>query len=167
MENDVLALFTTKSAQACLDIGGTQSWALNPENAKKCRYAVLCRNPDADWGGKELHRTAFMIGRISPVVPSTETPGRWMLTFDQYAIIDKPEVWKDWRNPVRYTTFAKLGISLADLKFKPMPRRAEGSEGTSISKTETPTKIDIATAKRWVAAYYSVKPEAVEITIRG
>ena len=85
MENDVLALFTTKSAQACLDVGGTQSWALNPENAKKCRYAVLFRNPDSDWGGKELHHTAFMIGRISPVVPSTEKPGRWMLTFDEYA----------------------------------------------------------------------------------
>ena len=167
MENDVLALFTTKSAQACLDIGGTQSWALNRENAKKCRYAVLCRNPDADWGGKELHRTAFMIGRLSPVVPSTETPGRWMLTFDEYALIDKPEVWKDWRNPVRYTTFAKLGISLAEIKFKPMPRKAKGSEATSLSKTETPTRIDISTAKRWVAAYYNVSPEAVEITIRG
>jgi len=167
MENDVIALFTTKSAQACLEIGGTQSWALNPENAKGCRYAVLCRNPDADFGGSELHRTAFMIGRISPVVPSTETPGRWMLTFDQYAIIDKPEVWKDWRNPVRYTTFAKLGISLADIKFRPMPRRTIGSEATSLSKAETPTKIDIDTAKRGVAAYYSVKPEAVEITIRG
>ena len=90
-----------------------------------------------------------------------------MLTFDEYAIIDKPEVWKDWRNPVRYTTFAKLGISLADIKFKPMPRRAEVSEGTSLSKTETPTKIDIDTAKKGIAAYYNVSPEAVEITIRG
>jgi len=167
MENDVIALFTTKSAQACLDAGGTQSWALNPENAKRCRYAVLYRNPDADRGGKELHHTPFMIGRISPVIPSTETPGRWMLTFDEYAIIDKPEVWKDWRNPVRYTTFAKLGISLAEIKFRPMPKNAKGSEATSVSKIETPIKFDIDTAKKGVAAYYNVRPEAVEITIRG
>ena len=167
MENDVLALFTTKSAQACLNVGGTQSWALNPENAKKCRYAVLFRNPDADWGGKELHHTAFMIGRISPVVPSTETPRRWMLTFDEYALINKPEVWKNWRNPVRYTTFAKLGISLAEIKFRPMPKRADGSEATSLSKMGTLTEIDIDNAKRALAAYYSVRPEAVEITIRG
>lgn len=167
MENDAIALFTTKSVQTCLDVGGTQSWALNPENAKGCRYAVLCRNPDADWGGRELHHTAFMIGRISPVVPSTETPRRWMLTFDEYALINKPDVWKDWRNPVRYTTLAKLGISLAEIKFKPMPMKARGSEAFSLSKTETPTKIDIATAKRCVAAYYSVRPEDVEITIRG
>jgi hypothetical protein len=167
MENDVLALFTTKSAQACLDVGGTQSWALNPENAKKCRYAVLFRNPDADWGGKELHNMAFMIGRISPVVPSTERPDRWMLTFDEYAIIDKPGVRKRWRNPVRYTTFAKLGISLAEIKFRPMPRRDIESEATSPSKTEIPARIDISTAKRSLAAYYGVKPEDVEITIRG
>lgn len=167
MENDVLALFTTKSAQACLDVGGTQSWALNPENAKKCRYAVLFRNPDADWGGKELHHIAFMIGRISPVVPSTEKRGRWMLTFDEYATIDKPEMWKDWKNPVRYTTFAKLGISLAEIKFRPMPRRYVESEASSLSKPETPTKIDIDTAKRGIAAFYNVNPEAVEITIRG
>ena len=167
MENDVIALFTTKSAQACFDAGGTQSWALNPANAKSCRYAVLCRNPDADWGGRELHHTAFMIGRISPVVPSTETPGRWMLTFDEYALINKPDVWKDWRNPVRYTTFAKLGISLAEIKFKPMPGRDRESEATSLSQTGTPTKIDIDNAKRALAAYYSVRPEAVEITIRG
>ena len=167
MENDVIALFTTKSVQACLDLGGTQSWALNPANAKSCRYAVLCRNPDADWGGKEMHRTAFLIGRISPVIPSTERPGRWMLTFDEYALIDKPEVWKDWRNPVRYTTLAKLGISLAEIKFKPMPSKAKGSGATSPSNTEAPTRIDIATAKRCIAAYYSVRPEDVEITIRG
>jgi|HubBroStandDraft_6_1064221.scaffolds.fasta_scaffold443321_2 hypothetical protein len=167
MENDVLALFTTKSAQACLDVGGTQSWALNPDNAKKCRYAVLFRNPDADWGGKELHNMAFMIGRISPVVPSTERPDRWMLTFDEYAIIDKPGVRKRWRNPVRYTTFAKLGISLAEIKFRPMPRRDIESEATSLSKAGTPTRIDIDTAKKGLAAYYNVSPEAVEITIRG
>jgi hypothetical protein len=166
MENDVVALFTTKSAQACLDVGGTQSWALNPENAKSCRYAVLFRNPDTDWGGKELHHTAFMIGRISPVIPSTERPGRWMLTFDEYALIEKAEVWKDWRNPVRYTTLAKLGISLAEIKFSPMPKRAE-AETTSLSQTGTPAKIDIDSAKRGLAAYYNVRPEAVEITIRA
>ena len=90
-----------------------------------------------------------------------------MLTFDEYALIDKPEVLKAWRNPVRYTTFAKLGISLAGLKFRPMPRRVKESEATSLSKTGTPSKIDIDTAKRGLAAYYNVSPEAVEITIRG
>ncbi|MGA9724135.1 MAG: hypothetical protein WBQ86_16870, partial [Candidatus Binatus sp.] len=133
MENDVVALFTTKSVQACLDVGGTQSWALNPDNAKKCRYAVLCRNPAADWGGKELRRAAFMIGRISPVVPSTEKVGRWMLTFDEYAIIEKADVWKDWRNPVRYTTLAELGISLAEIKFRPMPKKTMEAEAISVN----------------------------------
>jgi hypothetical protein len=108
-----------------------------------------------------------MIGRISSVVPSTEIPGRWIPTFDEYAVIDKPEAWKGWRNPVRYTTLTKLGISLAEIKFRPMPRKAKESDATSSSKTETPTKIDIATAKKALAAYYGVSPEDVEITIRG
>jgi hypothetical protein len=131
---------------------------------------VICRNPEADRGGKELHATAFMIGRISSVVPSAETPGRWMPIFDEYAVIDKPEAWKGWRNPVRYTTLAELGINLAEIKFKPMPRRAgserAGSEADSLSEPGTPAKIDIDTAKRCLAAYYGVKPEDVEITIR-
>ena len=86
------------------------------------------------------------------------------LTNQKYALIDNPEVWKDWRNPVRYTTFAKLGISSAEIKFKPMPRNTKRSQATSLSQTGTPTKFDIETAKRGVAAYYNVKPEAVEIT---
>jgi hypothetical protein len=30
-----------------------------------------------------------------------------------------------------------------------------------------PARFDIDTAKRGIAAYYNVRPEAVEITIRG
>jgi hypothetical protein len=166
MDDEVIALFTTKSTQALLDFGGTASWTLNPERAKRCRYAVLCRNPEANRSGKELHETAFMIGRISSLVPSTEAPGRWVPIFAEYAVIDKPEGWKTLRNPVRYTTLAKLGINLAEIKFIPMPKLAEGSEATSLSETETPVKIDIDTAKRGVAAYYGVRPEDVEIRIR-
>jgi len=166
MEDEVIALFTTKSAQAWLDIGGTESWMLNPERAKRCRYAVLCRNLEAGRGGKELHRTPFVIGRIASVVRSAERRGRWIPIFDEYGVIDKPEAWKGWRNPVRYTTLAKLGINLAKIKFIPMPKRAEGSEAASLAETGTPVKIDIDTAKRCVAAYYGVRPDDVEIKIR-
>jgi hypothetical protein len=166
MEDEVIALFTTKSAQAWLDIGGTESWMLNPERARRCRYVVLCRNPEADRGGKEVRRTPFMIGRISSVVPSAERRGRWTPIFDEYAVIDKPADWKGWRNPVRYTTLAKLGIDLAKIKFRPMPKKAEGSEAASLSEMGTPVKIDIDTAKRCVAAYYGVRPDDVEIKIR-
>lgn len=162
MEDEVIALFTTKSARAWLDAGGTESWTLNPERAKRCRYVVLCRNPEADLGVEELRRTPFMIGRISSVVPSADTPRRWMPIFDEYALIDKPEAWKGWRNPVRYTTLAELGINLAAIKFMPMPKKVEGYEATS----EAVTKINIDTAKRGLAAYYGVRPEAVEIKIR-
>ena len=164
MEDEVIALFTTKSALAWLELSGTESWVLDPKRANRCRYAVLCRDPEADLDGKEFDDKAFMIGRIASVVPSPETRGRWMPTFDAYAAIAKPKAWKNWRNPVRYTTLAKLGINLKAIKFRPMPNKAGESEATLFSEIETP--IDIETAKRGVAAYYGVRPEAVEIKIR-
>jgi len=59
---------------------------------------------------RELHGTAFMIGRISDVVPSTETEGRWLVKFDEYARLDIPSFWQGWRNPVRYTTLEELSF---------------------------------------------------------
>jgi hypothetical protein len=48
-----------------------------------------------------------------------------------------------------------------------MPKKVQRSEATSLSKTGMPARFDIDTAKRGIAAYYNVRPEAVEITIRG
>jgi hypothetical protein len=48
-----------------------------------------------------------------------------------------------------------------------MPNKLAGTEANSLSKTEMPARFDIDTAKRGIAAYYNVRPEAVEITIRG
>ena len=128
---------------------------------------MLCRNLHTDWGdGNEPHRTAFMIGRIAGLVPSTETPNRWLITFDQYGIIDKPEAWGKWRNPIHYTTLEALGIRLEDVKFKPMPRKIEKTESVAPSNG-TAAKMDIPAAKKALAAYYGVRPEAIEITIRG
>jgi hypothetical protein len=170
LNEKVAAFLTAKSVATCVNAGGTQSWALDPYHVKRCRYAVLCRNLRADWGdGMEPHRTAFMIGHISGVEPSSEgSEGRWLVTFDEYAVINISEAWKGWRNPVRYTTFKELGITRKDLEaadFKDIPERY--SEKSTPSATQTNGKMTIAEAKRAVAANYGVKPESVEITIRG
>jgi hypothetical protein len=118
-------VFTAKSVEACLEVGGTQSWKLDRGHAKRCRYAILCRNAYTDWGdGKEPHGTAFMIGQIADVVPTAENDGRWLVTFDRYARIDLPNIWKGWRNPVRYTTFEKLGVRMALRFVLQSPRRS-------------------------------------------
>jgi len=168
MENKAIAVFTAKSVETCLEVGGTQSWALNPASVKDCGYAVLCRNLHTSWGdGREPHRTAFMIGHISGVVPSRETAGRWLITFDEYAVIDKPGVWEKWRNPIHYTTLKALGITLEKIQFQPMPEITKKSRPESVSNEISAKKMDISTAKRALASYYGLSPEAIEITIRG
>ena len=43
------------------------------------------------------------------------------IEISEYALVDYPETWGEWRNPVKYTTLEELGIDPKDLKFKPMP----------------------------------------------
>jgi hypothetical protein len=169
MSEEVLAVLTYKSVQTCLDVGGTQSWALDRAHAMRCRYAVLCRNghhPEVE--DMKPHRTAFMVGRIADVVPSTDHEGRWLVTFSEYAEIDIPDVWKGGRNPVSYTTLRDLRVSLDGAKFKPMPPRGEApAQAADRTRPWPPATLTIAEARNALAATFGVKPEAVEITIRG
>lgn len=165
MPEECLVVLTAKSTETMLATGGTQSWVLDRTRAKQCKYAVLCQNAHSDWGdGKEPHGKAFMVGRVDDVVPSTDTEGRWLVTFSEYALIDKPGTWGG-RNPVRYASLEELGIDENDLKFEPMPpvekpRETPVPNGSSQSLT-------IAQAKEGLARTFGVSPEAVEITIRG
>jgi hypothetical protein len=169
MAEEVIAFLTYKSVETCLSVGGTQSWALDRAHAMQCPYAVLCRNgkhPDVE--DNKPHRTAFMIGRVLDVVPATESPRRWLITFSEYAEIDLPNVWKGGRNPVSYTTLEDLGVTLDGVTFKPMPQ--EGGPSAQPERHPLPlppTTLTIADAKKALAATFGVKPEAVEITIRG
>jgi hypothetical protein len=166
MTDEVVAVLTFKSVQTCLDVGGTQSWDLARAHAMRCLYAVCCRNakhPHVE--DKRPHGTAFMVGRIADVIPSTETTGRWLIIFSEYAEIDVPKAWKGWRNPVSYTTLDELGIKLEDLTFRPMPEISEGSE--QAERHAPSSRLTIAEAKAALAATFGVEPEAVEITIHG
>ena len=172
MSEEVLAVFTAQSVERCLKAGGTQSWKLDRGHAKRCRYAILCRNAYTDWGdGKEPHGTAFMIGQIADVVPSRDYNDRWLVTFDQYAHIDLPNIWKGWRNPVRYTTFEELGVSLEGIQFQPMPTvdnntKAE-HDASSHPEDDSQSRLTIDKAKQGLAKTFGVSPDAIEITIRG
>ena len=165
MAAEMLIVFTAKSVEWCLEVGGTQSWALDPKRARHCDYAVLCQNRTTEWGdGKEPHRTAFMIGHIVDVVPSTETDGRWLVKFDKYARINIPDYWEGLHNPVRYRKLDELPLSISDLTFEPMP---EISNHPETAKPKLPAKLTMDDAKKGLAATFGVKPDAVEIIIHG
>lgn len=167
MTDEAMIILTAKSADTILAVGGTQSWVLDRAHAKRCGYAVLCQNAHSDWGdGKEPHGKAFMVGRVDDVVPSTETKGRWLVTFSEYAMIDKPGLWGGWRNPVRYTSLGELGIDAGKLKFKPMPA-VDHETAAKPASGKRAKGMTIAEAKQGLAETFGVAPDAVEITIRG
>jgi hypothetical protein len=60
----------------------------------------------------------------------------------------------------------ELGINLDGVEFQPMPTDTEPT-ATEPRQGATPTMLTIAEAKKALAETFGVKPEAVEITIRG
>ena len=165
MPQESMVILTAKSAETMLAVGGTQSWVLDRAHAKRCKYAVLCQNANTDWGnGKEPHGKAFMVGRVDDVIPSTETEGRWLVTFSEYAIVDRPDTWGGWRNPVRYTTLEELGIDEKELEFEPMPPVKKPTERPAAQ--DSSQNLTIAQAKEGLARTFGVSPKAIEITIR-
>lgn len=126
---DCIATFTGRSVPMILEDGGSRRWKLDQKRAAKCAYVVLCRNRKAaqDWAPQpsdlpETHGSAFMVGKLSEVVPDHDGPdARWLLRFSEYARIDVPDAWKGWRTPVRYLALEDFGIDVGSLEFQPMP----------------------------------------------
>jgi hypothetical protein len=168
MTENVLQVLTSKGTQTILETGGTQSWALDRARAMKCEYAVLCRNANTrEAEGKEAHGSAFMVGRIIDVVPSTDTDGRWLVLFSEYAVINVAAQWEG-RNPVHFYTTDDYGddIDFARLKWEPMPDHA-----TPVPAARAPApakkRLTMAEAKAGLAETFGVDPSDIEITIRG
>lgn len=185
MTQPALAVFTARSRDRILSEGGSQAWNLDPERARRAGYLICCQNRhNGSWGGADReHGSAFLLGRITDVVPSEEegeSEGRYLVRIDAYADIDIPGVWAGWRNPVRYMDLATLGIDLASIKFEPMPGAlvpvpgsiltpafANGPEDRMSHADSPPTAgAVIADAKRSVARAIGVPEAAVEIVIR-
>ena len=162
MSDNVLTVLTFKSIEHVLEVGGTQSWALDRARARACKYAVLCRNArSAHVEGPEAHGSAFLVGRISDVVPSTDTEGRWLVLFSEYAHCAVDGQWEG-RNPIRFRTTAEFeDLDFETLSFQPMPAIAQER------LPDTRRGLTIAEAKAGLSLALGVPPSAIEITIRG
>ena len=165
MDDELLTVFTFKSIETILEVGGTQSWSLDPNRAGRCRYVVCVRNRNRyDAEGEEPHGQAFLIGRISKVVPSTQTTGRWLIRIDAYAQISVDDFWGGERNPVVYRSFKDLGLAEEALKFKAVPS-PKGVETNTASVGYGGLTFD--EARQGLAIRFGVPVDSVEITIRG
>lgn len=161
MTDNVLSVLTYKSRETMFSVGGSQSWVLDRDRALRCKYMVLCRNGrDARAEDDIPHGTAFMVGRIKEVVPSTNHDGRWLVLFSSYAECSAEGQWQG-RNPVAYwTTDQYPDIDFAALDFKSMP--PVGGQGPQAASGLT-----LQEAKEGLAKTFGVPTSAIEITVRG
>lgn len=175
-----VAVFTARSPQRILQEGGSQAWSLDAARVRTLPYVVCVQNqnnPDRDFSdASEPHGSAYLVGRISDVIPSPEDPtsGRWMIQISEYTTIQNPKnVWKGWRNPVKYGELEDFEIDLSKLKFHsvaeiqsdlpappPLPATLSANDGGT-------APISISAAKRGLSVFYGVPPDAIEILIRG
>ena len=169
---DAIVVFTARSPARIVREGGSQSWVLNAVRAKNCQWLVCTQNrhnPDHEFSdATEPHGHGFLVGKVSGIRPSQE-PGdedRWHITISQFARIDMPDLWDHGRNPVRYTSLVELGIDPTKLTWEALPAPQVEAKPAPLA-TPAQAGLTIAEAKKALAATFGVKPEAVEITIRG
>lgn len=179
MANEVAVVFTAKSIERILREGGTSAWRLDRNHARRCTYAVCTRNAHSKWvEGPEAHRAAFLVGKISDVVPCEPTPennetpdNRFLIKFSEFAQVNIPDIWNN-RYPLKYRSAGDLGIDFSTLKWEPMPETQSAPAPVAETHSAAPPKatvgaLTMAEAKKGLALTFNVPPEAIEITIRG
>lgn len=118
-----IVVFTAESTDEIVRNGGSQSWAVSKERAQRQEFLVCVRNAHNELSdGDEQHGAAFLIGRVSDVVLASHPRrpheiGRWMIKISAYVEVDLADVWRGWRNPIRYTSLESIGIEPATLSF--------------------------------------------------
>ena len=148
--SDIISVLTFKSAETILKNGGTQSWVLDRKKAANCDYVVVCRNANSRTAEDDIpHGTAFLVGKIKDVVPSTEVDNRWLIKISEYALINEPDQWEG-RNPVGYWKSDDYEIDFKNLDYVPLE-----------------TGLTIQEAKLGLSVGLGVPVEAIEIVIRS
>jgi hypothetical protein len=171
MPHSAIAVFTADSRNEILEVGGSVSWVVAEKQARRREYLVCIRNArDVNFRDHEPHGTAFLVGKISGLTPygyDKKGMQRWIIMISEYAFVDYPEKWGEWRNPVKYTTLEELGIDPKDLSFKPMPAPTKVLTPQPSSETVRARPLTISEAKAGLALQFGVLPEAIEILIKG
>lgn len=172
---DTIVVFTAKSPNRIVADGGSQSWVLDPVRARQCAYLVCTQNQHNKReysDATEPHGCGFLLGRISEIRKPTDPDDsdRWLIAISEYARINVPDLWGGKRNPVRYTSLADLGINVEGLEWRPVEAMRDTdppSRTRASTRSEAEPLLTITEAKKRLAVTFGVKPDAVEITIRG
>lgn len=167
-DDAAVVVFTSETRQKILAHAGSRGWVLSRKSVEHCSYLVCCRRQDWDNKAEGIApRTAFLVGRISSLTPleaseNSRGQARFHIGISEFADVAVPDVWrKELRNPVAYSSLKQLGIQLKRLKFQPMP------DARPVGFDQAQGGLTIPAAKKALAATFGVRPEDVEITIKG
>lgn len=164
-DDAAVIVFTEETRQSILSKSGSGHWVISPKSVERCKYLVCCRR--SDWRNKAEgvpHRAAFLVGRIVRLerlddAANERGQGRFLIGISEWADVLAPGVWKkELRNPVTYGNLKQLGIELRRLKLRPVSD-AEIPDGRA--------PMTIAEAKKALAVTFGIKPEDIDIIIRG
>lgn len=168
----VLVVFTAKTVQQMLELGGSQSWVINPQSMRNVHYVVCTRNSDHRWDDEcgprpEPHNAAFMVGKVSGLkkVDRQNDRDRYLIQFSAYALVNVPDFRSgSTRNPVTYSDVLQcrdeLDLDIEALDFLPMPQPAT-------SGAPSKNGLSLAEAKEGLSIFFGVPVENVHITISG
>jgi hypothetical protein len=169
--HSAIAVFTATSRDEILQVGGSAAWVVAEKQARRRQFLVCIRNArEVDFHDHEPHGTAFLVGRISGLRPyghDKKGMRRFIIEISEYAEVDHPDAWGEWRNPVKYTTLEELGIDPEKLRFQPMPPRTRDLPPAPQPDRSKAGALTIAEAKAGLALQFGVPPEAIEILIKG
>jgi hypothetical protein len=157
---------TGESISRMVAKGGTSEWALDANRAAATDFAV-CTRSGVDWReGHEAKDSAFLVAKVSGVVQAP-TPGRYLIRFSEYALVDISNAWRGWRNPVHYADLEEFAINPAQLDFRPMPTPNGADEHAPRELAGGKNPLTIEQAKAGLAITFGVAPSQIEITIRA
>jgi hypothetical protein len=174
---DTIVVFTGRSPATIIAERGSKAWVLDAVRARRCTWLLCTQNrfspKDVFNDATEPHHTAFLLGRISSVRPSEEPgdEGRWTIEISDYKRVNIAEAWPHGaRNPVRYESLSKFKIDptgMIALTISPEPPPHAGRPSPALAPAAPSGVLTIAEAKKQLAAAFGIKPDAIEITIRG
>ena len=130
MTDRTLVVFTCYSIATMVAERGSRSWVVDAEKVRRCKYLVCTRNrnyanaaPYERAAAPQDHGAAFMVGKVAAVERSLDMPGRHVVRFDEFAILDpQPMVWPGHQNLVWYVeNIEDLGIVPDNLNWVAMP----------------------------------------------
>ena len=171
---DTILVFTDESLDQICDKGGSGEWHLSPLRAGQCKWLVCTQNRHSTYHEgshpTEPHKNGFLLGKISGLrkVPMVDSGYRWLIAISEYARISYPDLWEGGQKSHRFTSLEKLGISPLGVEWQPMPSSGEEPRQSGLRPTNPPpAMLTISEAKKGLALTFGVKPEAIEIMIRG